>query len=772
MKAPGSPPLNGSSPSRPAVPREPRPLRLTAATVGVSLLTRMLLVDSSVPSWAAGPAEFPGVLAAPANVSSNPAPEALAPPWTVKAYQAVRPSVVTVKQRGDHGEVLGTGTGFAVEGGLVATCFHVIGEGRGLTLELEGGGETPVVEIAAWDEVHDLALLRPLGVSLPPLPLAAREPEPGTPALAVGNPLGLSGSVTAGLVSGYRDIGGQRLIQVAIPIELGNSGGPLLDAQGQVLGLLTYKSALTDNLGFAVPIERLQDLRRRPNPVSMARWQGLDALDADRWEVALDGNWRSRFGAITVTCYGEQHTGRTLCWRREKVGSKDNEWSVWLRFDPGTGGAGIALAGDDATTHDGLFLSEGRLWLVRFSGRGTDDWKPLAAVPATGWRQNAWNQLILQRDGPRYRGRLNGRLLISAEPDGALPTQRVGLLKLGRSHVDFRSLQANRASLSDDDQPVLSLARLAIEPENRSLEEKYRKTPVRPQEVESTARLLEEAAERLREGNRKLSQRRKAEEFQRLVAQPALDTARAALLAATLAEAEAPEELAWREWSQAAQRFARRRTADETDQEKVGALRAFFFEELGWRVPADDRVEPSDHSLIAVWDRRRVSSRLLSLLCLSLADRASLPLRPLAGSQDLEWRTSQNTRQRLDVVTLSLGLLPSDPPPESSPVHRRDLVVELLRGLIGPHGFLTHSECAPALDVLIAIAPHPVSERFIRGWMRLRAGDHEGWQEDWDWARAVAPEYFTNERVSACLKALQANSPAWKVGLPDTRPTE
>ncbi|MCW5560089.1 MAG: trypsin-like peptidase domain-containing protein, partial [Verrucomicrobiae bacterium] len=395
-----------------------------------------------------------------AAVSSSTAPEDLTQPWTVKTFHAARPSVVTVKQVGDHGEVLGTGAGFAVEGGLVATCFHVIGEGRGLMLELDGGGETPVVEIAAWDEVHDLALLRPLGVSLPPLPLADHEPESGTPVLAVGNPMGLSGSVTAGLISGHRDLEGQRLLQVAIPIELGNSGGPLLDAGGRVLGLLTYKSAVTDNLGFAVPIERLQELRRHPNPVSMVRWQGMDALDADRWEIAFDGNWRSRRGALTVTCQGERHTGRTICWRREKAGAKDNEWSVWLRFDPATGGAGIALTGGDNDRHDGLFISEGKLLLVRFTGKGSDEWKPLAAVPATGWRRNAWNHLILQRSGRRYLGRLNDQLLVSVEPDEALPTQRVGLLKLGRSHADFRSLASTCASLSaDDPQPVLSLAR-------------------------------------------------------------------------------------------------------------------------------------------------------------------------------------------------------------------------------------------------------------------------------------------------------------------------
>jgi len=760
----------GCTPADPAVHRARGRLCLKAA-VGARLLAPLLLATAAFQPPRAVAAEVPEAPATTATLSANLVSEELAPPWTVRTFQAVRPSVVTVKQLGDHGEVLGVGTGFAVEGGLIATCFHVIGEGRGLMVELDGGGETPVAEIAAWDEVHDLALLRPLGVSLPPLPLADQEPEPGAPVLAVGNPMGLNGSVTAGVVSSHRDIGGQRLIQVAIPIELGNSGGPLLDPEGRVLGLLTYKSAITDNLGFAVPIERLRDLRRHPNPMSMARWQGVDALDDDCWEVAFDGNWRSRGGAIAVTCQGERHTGRTICWRREKVGPKDDAWSVWLRFDPGTGGAGIALAGDDEHLHDGLFVSEGKLLLVRFSGAGSGDWKSLASVPASGWRRNAWNQLILQRSGRRYRGRLNGQPLISVEADEALPTQRVGLLKLGRSHADFRGLLATGAALSEvDPQPALALARRAIEPENRSLAEKYRGTPIRPQEVESAARLLEQAAERLRDTNRRLSQRRKAEEFQQLVTQPAFDAARAALIAATLADAEAPEELAWMEWSRAAERFARGRTQNESGSEKLNALRAFFFEELGWRVPAEDRVEPNDHSLIAAWDRRRVSPGLLRLLCLSLADRAGLPLQALTEGHDLEWRATNDAPQRLDIATLSLHPLSPEQRLGSSPAHRRDLVIELLRGLIGPEDSPASPKCAQALDALIAIAPRPVPERFTRGWMRLRAGDRAGWQEDWEWARTVAPEYFTSERIAACLETLRVNPPAWKMGLPDTRP--
>ena len=62
------------------------------------------------------------------------------------------------------------------------------------------------------------------------------------------------------MVSGSREIDGLPLIQLAIPIEPGNSGGPVLDRQGRVLGVVTMKSHVTDNLGFAVKINALKPL--------------------------------------------------------------------------------------------------------------------------------------------------------------------------------------------------------------------------------------------------------------------------------------------------------------------------------------------------------------------------------------------------------------------------------------------------------------------------------------------------------------------------------
>src|SRR5207244_7217958 len=125
-----------------------------------------------------------------------------------------------------------------------------------------------------------------------PLPLGdSATLKDGQAVVAIGNPQGLTHSVVAGVVSGKREVDGRPMIQVAIPIEPGNSGGPLLDMQGRVHGIMTIKSLVTPNLGFAVAINSLKPLLQKPNPVPMAAWLTIGALDADEWQPLKGGRW-------------------------------------------------------------------------------------------------------------------------------------------------------------------------------------------------------------------------------------------------------------------------------------------------------------------------------------------------------------------------------------------------------------------------------------------------------------------------------------------------
>jgi len=92
----------------------------------------------------------------------------------------------------------------------------------------------------------------------------------GSHVVAMGNPQGLEFSVVEGVVSARRDFEVAEMIQLAMPVEPGNSGGPLLDLQARVHGILTLKSAVTRNLGFAMPINTLKPLLEKPIPY---RWK-------------------------------------------------------------------------------------------------------------------------------------------------------------------------------------------------------------------------------------------------------------------------------------------------------------------------------------------------------------------------------------------------------------------------------------------------------------------------------------------------------------------
>ncbi|NBR07130.1 MAG: serine protease [Planctomycetes bacterium] len=155
-----------------------------------------------------------------------------------------KPSIVVIKSKGrsDGKEALGTGF-FISKDGLLATNYHVIGEGKKITLETADGKEIDISSVYAFDRENDLAILKAINPSGSFLQISDSTTfQDGTSVVAVGNPQGLKHSVVSGVISGKREIDGREMLQVAIPIEPGNSGGPIVNLEGKVLGILTIKS--------------------------------------------------------------------------------------------------------------------------------------------------------------------------------------------------------------------------------------------------------------------------------------------------------------------------------------------------------------------------------------------------------------------------------------------------------------------------------------------------------------------------------------------------
>jgi serine protease Do len=162
------------------------------------------------------------------------------------------------------------GSGFIVHpDGYIVTNNHVIADARQIKVTLLDGREYDA-QLISSDMVADLAILKiDAEKPLPTLALGdSSDLMIGEPVIAVGNPLGFSHSVSTGIVSAlHRDIRSPDeqpmagdMIQTDAAINPGNSGGPLLNAYGQVIGINNMIRGDAQNIGFAIPINRLRDM--------------------------------------------------------------------------------------------------------------------------------------------------------------------------------------------------------------------------------------------------------------------------------------------------------------------------------------------------------------------------------------------------------------------------------------------------------------------------------------------------------------------------------
>lgn len=178
----------------------------------------------------------------------------------------VKPAVVAIATYDASGEALMTGSGFFLKPGQVVTNLHVVrGAARAEVKTLDGKGKVyPVTGALAVDEEGDLALLN---VDMPlersrTSELASELPDEGEAIFVIGNPLKLEGSVTDGIVSAVREVpNSYRIIQITAPISHGNSGSPVFNLRGQVLGVVTVKVTNGQNINLAIAAARVGELR-------------------------------------------------------------------------------------------------------------------------------------------------------------------------------------------------------------------------------------------------------------------------------------------------------------------------------------------------------------------------------------------------------------------------------------------------------------------------------------------------------------------------------
>ena len=170
-------------------------------------------------------------------------------------------STVLIVSEDKNGQPLGIGSGFFVADNLIATNAHVIeGASRGYAKLINSEVKMNIEGLVAINSEQDLALIKVIE-NAPAVDLGdSDELEVGQTIFAVGNPKGLEGTFSSGIISALRKFDDGTLIQITAPISPGSSGGPIINQQGKIIGVsvATYRGG--QNLNFGIPVNRLKEL--------------------------------------------------------------------------------------------------------------------------------------------------------------------------------------------------------------------------------------------------------------------------------------------------------------------------------------------------------------------------------------------------------------------------------------------------------------------------------------------------------------------------------
>ena len=217
----------------------------------------------------------------------------------VRVVEQAKPAVVSITTnklvRVNYGfirrteERPGEGTGVVIfDDGYVMTNYHVVKDATKITVRFDevDDARSYVAEMVSRVEEEDLALLKIQGgETFPTIPMSTADPILGETVVAIGNAYGNSHTVSTGIISGLRrdvragNLNFTDLLQTDAAINPGNSGGPLLNIDGELIGINTAVTGAAENIGFAIPVARVRSvLYKKLLSLDRARaWLGFEA---------------------------------------------------------------------------------------------------------------------------------------------------------------------------------------------------------------------------------------------------------------------------------------------------------------------------------------------------------------------------------------------------------------------------------------------------------------------------------------------------------------
>jgi Trypsin-like peptidase domain len=240
-------------------------------------------------------------------------------PGSAFAAKKATPAVVVIQGAAAEGNM--TGTGFLISSdGKIVTCLHILEGLKAGSVKLSNGEVYSSFSIRAFDEQRDLAIVQISGFDLPTIAFGdSNQLQVGDAVLLVGSPFGLEHTVTSGIVSAIRELPESgKVIQTDAAANPGNSGGPLLNAKGQAIGVLDFKLRGTESLNFAIPINYVRGLLSTlTDPVTLEQMQ---RSLADKESAAQQR--------------GGPSLKETLDWLKEKIPLAANHYLMDLSGNP------------------------------------------------------------------------------------------------------------------------------------------------------------------------------------------------------------------------------------------------------------------------------------------------------------------------------------------------------------------------------------------------------------------------------------------------------
>jgi tetratricopeptide (TPR) repeat protein len=188
----------------------------------------------------------------------------------------IQKSVVTVVNYDVDGDISSIGSGFFIsESGILVTNFHVLDGAYSASIKTVDGSQYPVAAVLAKNRLVDLIKVRvDIGDNrATPVVLAREQPAVADSVFVVGSPMGLEQTVSEGIISAVREMpAGGNVFQLTAPISRGSSGGPVINQDGKVVGVVTFQVARGQNLNFAVSVDALEMLTDEASQPSITEW--------------------------------------------------------------------------------------------------------------------------------------------------------------------------------------------------------------------------------------------------------------------------------------------------------------------------------------------------------------------------------------------------------------------------------------------------------------------------------------------------------------------